>query len=85
MTLHEKHVPATPLKARGGVDISRAADLLRQARVLLIVADRSSDLRGALVAVREALDITTLLREELRGIAAVEAPAREAQAVEDAF
>ena len=85
MTLHEKHVPATPLKARGAVDISRAGDLLARARALLVVADRSSDLRTALLAVREALDITTRLAGELRGIAAATDPAQDAQEREDRF
>jgi Cdc6-like AAA superfamily ATPase len=52
------------------VKVSPADDLLAQARVALVAADRSSDLRGALVAVREALEITTRLSEELRQIAA---------------
>ncbi len=60
-------------------------ELLARARVLLIVADRSSDLRSSLVAVRQALDITTRLAEELRGGAAVEDPTRGAQACEDRF
>ena len=53
-------------------EISRLEELIRQARARLLQADRASDLRAALVAVREALDITTRLSEELRGIAAVE-------------
>ena len=85
MTLHEKHVPATPLKARGGVDISRAGDLLAQARALLLQADRASDLRAALVAVREALEVTTRLAGELRGIAAAGEPTHDAQEREDCF
>ncbi len=85
MTLHEKRVPATPLKARGAADISRADDLLAQARALLVVADRASDLRTALLAVREALDITTRLSETLRQIAAAQDPTREAQRREDRF
>jgi hypothetical protein len=85
VTLHEKRVPATPLKARGGVDISRADDLLAQARAVLLRADRSSDLRTALLAVREALDITTRLSETLRQIAAAQDPTREAQRREDRF
>ncbi len=59
------------------VEITRANELLAQARALLLVADRAADLRGALVAVREALDITTRLSEELRGIAAAGDPTED--------
>ncbi len=69
--------------ATEAADIPRVNDLLRQARVLLIVADRATDLRSALVAVRQVLDITTRLSEELRQIAAVEESTQEAQACED--
>ncbi len=51
-------------------------ELLRQARVLLLRADRARDLRTALLAVREALEITTRLSDELRGIAAAQDPTR---------
>jgi hypothetical protein len=73
----------TLAKATEAQEVSRACDLLTQARVALLVADRSTDLRTALVAVREALSITARLSGELRGIAAVEEPTREAQACED--
>jgi len=68
--------------ATEAADISRVNELLAQARVLLIVADRSTDLRSALVAVREALEVTRRLSQELRH-AAVEEDTREAQACED--
>ncbi len=71
--------------ATEAADISRVNELLARARVALVVADRASDLRGALLAVREALEITTRLSEELRGIAAVQEPTREAQRREDRF
>jgi hypothetical protein len=66
------------------VKVSPADDLLAQARVLLLRADRSSDLRSALVAVRQALEITTRLSEELRQIAAAGDPTEDAQKREDA-
>jgi len=72
------------VKATEAIEVSRANELLRQARARLLQADRASDLRTALLAVREALDITTRLAGELRQIAAVQDPARNAQAVEDA-
>jgi len=73
------------VKAAAAVEITRAHELLAQARVLLLVADRATDLRTALLAVREALDITTRLSETLRQLTtpAVEEPTRDAQAVED--
>ena len=71
--------------ATEAADISRVNELLARARVALVVADRATDLRTALLAVREALDITTRLSEELRGIAAVEdcvsRPARRSRRV----
>ena len=70
---------------KAAVELSRADDLLAQARALLLQADRASDLRAALVAVREALDITTRLSETLRQIAAAQDPTREAQRREDRF
>ena len=73
------------MTGREAQEVSRADDLLAQARALLLRADRSSDLRTALLAVREALDITTRLSEELRGIAAAGDPTREAQRREDRF
>ena len=85
MTLHEKRVPATPLKATQAQEVSRANGLLAQARALLLRADRAPDLRTALVAVREALKITTLLAGELRQIAAVEESTQDAQRREDRF
>ncbi len=66
------------------MEVSPAEDLLAQARVLLLRADRARDLRNALVAVREVLDITTRLSEELRGIAAAGDPTEDAQKREDA-
>ena len=71
------------MKAAEAVEITRAHELLAQARVLLLVADRSSDLRTALLAVREALDITTRLSETLRQIAAAVEPTQDAQERED--
>ncbi len=71
--------------ATEAADISRVNELLARARVALVVADRASDLRAALVAVREALEITTRLSEELRGIAADGDPTRDAQEREDRF
>ena len=73
------------MKATQAQEISRAEELIRQARAQLLQADRASDLRAGLVAVREALDITTRLSEELRGIAAAGDPTREAQRREDRF
>jgi len=73
------------VKATQAQEVSRADDLLHQVRALLLHADRASDLRTALLAVREALDITTRLSEELRGIAAAGDPTREAQRREDRF
>jgi hypothetical protein len=75
----------TLAKATEAVELSRADDLLAQARALLLRADRASDLRTALLAVREALDITTRLSETLRQIAAAQDPTREAQRREDRF
>ncbi len=74
----------TLAKATEAQEVSRADDLLRQARALLLRADRSSDLRTALAAVREALDITTRLSETLRQLTtpAVEEPTQDAQAVQ---
>jgi len=75
----------TLVKAAQAQEASRADDLLAQARALLLRADRSSDLRTALLAVREALDITTRLSETLRQLttpAAVE-PTQDAQERED--
>ncbi len=73
------------MKARGAVEVSRAEELIRQARARLLQADRAPDLRNALVAVRQALDITTRLSETLRQIAAAQDPTREAQRREDRF
>ncbi len=75
----------TLAKATQAQEVSRADDLLAQARALLLRADRLSDLRTALLAVREALDITTRLSETLRQLttpAAVE-PTQDAQERED--
>ena len=71
------------MKATEAIEVTRAEELIRQARALLLQADRASDLRAALVAVREALDITTRLSETLRQIAAAQDPTREAQRRED--
>ena len=73
------------MKATEAIEVSRAEELIRQARALLVVADRSPDLRTALLAVREALAITTRLSETLRGIAAVQDPTQDAQRREDRF
>ncbi len=73
---------ASPSQAQ---EVSRADDLLAQARALLVVADRATDLRTALLAVREALDITTRLSETLRQIAAAVEPTQDAQEREDCF
>ena len=85
MTLHER-----ALQRRQ--EVSRAGDLLAQARALqsktlslLLRADRASDLRGALECVRDALDIASRLSETLRQIAAAVEPTQDAQAVEDCF
>ncbi len=75
----------TLAKATQAQEVSRADDLLAQARALLLRADRSSDLRTALLAVREALDITTRLSETLRQIAAAVEPTQDAQEREVAF
>ena len=71
--------------ATEAADISRVNELLARARVALVVADRASDLRGALLAVREALDITTRLSETLRQLTtpAVEKPTQDAHERED--
>ncbi len=71
--------------ATEAADISRVNELLARARVALVVADRATDLRTSLVAVREALEITTRLSETLRQIAAAQDPTREAQRREDRF
>ncbi len=63
--------------ATEAADISRVNELLARARVALLRADRASDLRTSLVAVREALEITTRLSEELRGIAAAVDPTQD--------
>ena len=73
------------MKATEAIEVSRADELLRQARALLLRADRATDLRTALVAVREALDITTRLSETLRQIAAAVEPTQDAQEREVAF
>ena len=73
------------MKATQAQEVSRADDLLAQARALLLRADRSSDLRTALLAVREALDITTRLSETLRQTAAAVEPTQDAQEREVAF
>jgi hypothetical protein len=71
------------VKATQAQEVSRADDLLRQARARLLQADRSSDLRTALSCVREALDITTRLSGTLRQIAAAVEPTQDAQERED--
>jgi hypothetical protein len=75
------------VKATEAIEVSRANELLRQARGRLLQADCASDLRTALSCVREALDITTRLSETLRQLttpAAVEAT-QDAQEREDRF
>ena len=82
----------TLTKARGAVEVSRAGDLLRQARALqsetlslLLRADRASDLRTALSCVREARSTVEELAVTLRQIAAAAAcePPQEAEERED--
>ncbi len=73
------------MQATEAQEISRADDLLAQARALLLRADRSSDLRTALLAVREARVHVELLSETLRLLttpAAVE-PTQDAQRREE--
>ncbi len=75
------------MKATGAQELSRANDLLAQARALLLRADRSSDLRAALECVREARIHVELLSVTMRGLttpAAVEAT-QDAQEREDCF
>jgi hypothetical protein len=75
------------VKATVAIEVSRADDLLGQARSLLLRADRSSDLRTALLAVREARVHVELLSVTMRQLttAAAEEPTQDAQAVEDCF
>ena len=73
------------MTGREAQEVSRADELLAQARAFLLVADRAADLRTSLVAVREAFEITTRLSETLRQIAAAQDPTREAQRREDRF
>jgi hypothetical protein len=70
VTLHEKRVPA--------------ADLLAQARALLLQADRATDLRTALLAVREARAHVEELSVTMRQVAAVEDAAQDTQRPQDA-
>ena len=73
------------MKATEAQEVSRAGDLLAQARALLLRADRASDLRAALTAVREARSNLELLAVTLRrgGELAQEEPAQDAQERED--
>jgi hypothetical protein len=82
----------TLTKATQAVELSRAGDLLAQARALqsktlslLLRADRASDLRTALECVREARVHVELLSVTMRGITtpAVQDPAQDAQERED--
>ncbi len=60
----------TLAKATEAVEVSRANELLAQARALLLVADRATDLRTALVAVREARSTVELLAVTMRQLTA---------------
>ena len=67
--------------------VSPADDLLAQARVLLLRADRATDLRSALVAVREArvhVELLSVIMRQLTTPAVVE-PTQDAQEREVAF
>ena len=82
----------TLAKAAQAQEVSRADDLLAQARALqsetlslLLRADRASDLRSALECVREARSTVEELAVALRQIAAAVEPTQDAQAVEDCF
>jgi hypothetical protein len=73
------------VKATQAQEVSRADDLLAQARALLLRADRARDLRTALLAVREARVHVELLSVIMRGLttpAAVE-PTQDAQEREE--
>ncbi len=72
------------MKATVAIEVSRVDDLLAHTRALLLVADRASDLRSALLAVRAARAHVELLSVIMRQVAAVEEPTQEAQACEDA-
>ncbi len=63
MTLHEKHVPADDL-------LAQARALQSKTLSLLLRADRASDLRTALVCVREARSNVELLAVTMRQLAA---------------
>ncbi len=75
------------MKATEAIEVSRANELLRQARAVLLQADRAADLRGALVAVREARVHVELLSVTMRQLTtpAVEEPTQDAQEREVAF
>ncbi len=77
----------TLAKATQAQEVSRADDLLAQARAVLLRADRATDLRTALLAVREARAHVELLSVTMRGITTPVAvdPTREAQRREDRF
>ncbi len=67
-------------------EVSRAGDLLAQARALLLRADRATDLRTALSCVREARSTVELLAVTMRQLAAwAQEPAQDAQEREDCF
>jgi hypothetical protein len=75
------------VKATQAVELSRADDLLAQARALLLRADRATDLRTALLAVREArvhVELLSVTMRQLTTPAAVE-PTQDAQEREVAF
>jgi hypothetical protein len=73
------------VKATEAIEVSRADDLLSQARALLVVADRATDLRTALLAVREARVHVELLSVTMRQLTtpAAEEPTQDAQERED--
>ena len=75
----------TLAKATEAQEVSRADDLLAQARAVLLRADRATDLRTALLAVREARAHVELLSVTMRGITtpAVQDPAQDGQERED--
>ncbi len=60
----------TLAKATEAQELSRADELLAQARALLLVADRATDLRTALLAVREARSTVELLAVTIRQLSA---------------
>jgi hypothetical protein len=71
------------VKATVAIEVSRVDDPLAHTRALLLVADRATDLRTALLAVHEARVHVELLSVIMRQVAAVEDATQEAQACED--